>query len=155
MCPTFFAYSYTVYGAICYLYIWPQWVNTLRPRQNGRRFANDTFKPIFLNENVQISIKISLKFVPKVPIDNIPALVQMRAWRRLGDKPLSEPMMVCLLTHIYVTRPQWVNQLAHGRCGCNFEWVIVKQDLWLVNIGSGLQVMAWCHQATSLYPSKY
>ena len=31
------------------------------------------------------------------------------AWRQLGDKPLSEPMMVCLLTHLCVTRPQWVN----------------------------------------------
>ena len=31
------------------------------------------------------------------------------AWRRRGDKPLSEPMMVSLLTHICVTRPQWVN----------------------------------------------
>ena len=31
------------------------------------------------------------------------------AWRRSGDKPLSEPMMVNLLTHICVTRPQWVN----------------------------------------------
>ena len=62
--------------------------NTLRPRQNGRRFADDTFKRIFLNENVSISIKISLKFVPKVPIDNIPALVQIMAWRRPGDKPL-------------------------------------------------------------------
>ena len=31
-------------------------------------------------------------------------------WRRSGDKPLSEPMMVSLLTHICVTRPQWVNQ---------------------------------------------
>ena len=31
------------------------------------------------------------------------------AWRRLGDKPLSEPMLVRSLTHIRVTRPQWVN----------------------------------------------
>ena len=52
---------------------------------------------------------ISLKFVPKVRIDNIPALVQIMAWRRPGDKPLSEPMVVSLLTHICVTRPQWVN----------------------------------------------
>ena len=81
-------------------------VHTLRPRQNGRRFADDTFKRIFLNKNVTISIKISLKFVPKVSINNIPALVQIMAWRRLGDKPLSEPMMVGLLTHICVTRPQ-------------------------------------------------
>ena len=83
-------------------------LNTLRPRQNGRRFADDTFKRIFLNENVRISIKISLKFVPKGPINNNPALVQIMAWRRSGDKPLTEPMMVSLLTHICVTRPQWV-----------------------------------------------
>ena len=38
-------------------------------------FADDIFKCIFLNENVWISIKISLKFVPKGPIDNILALV--------------------------------------------------------------------------------
>ena len=74
-----------------------------------RDFANDTFKRIFLNENVRISIKISLKFVPKGPINNYPALVQIMAWRRSGDKPLFEPMMVSLLTHICVTRPQWVN----------------------------------------------
>ena len=58
--------------------------NTLRPRQNGRRFANDIFKRIFLNENVYISIKISLKFVPKGPINNIPALVQIMAWCHPG-----------------------------------------------------------------------
>ena len=86
----------------------PQCVNSLRPRPNRRRFADDRFKRIFLNENDRISIKISLKFVPKVRINNIPALVHIMAWRRPGDKPLSEPMMVSLLTHICVTRPQWV-----------------------------------------------
>ena len=83
-------------------------INTLRPRQNGHHFADDLFKCIFVNENVWISIKISLKFVPKGPIYNIPALVQIMAWRRLGDKPLSEPMIARLSTHICVTRPQWV-----------------------------------------------
>ena len=83
-------------------------VNTLRPRQNGRHFADDIIKCIFLNENVWISIRISLKFVHRGPINNIPSLVQIMAWRRPGDKPLSEPMMVNLLTHICVTRPQWV-----------------------------------------------
>ena len=84
-------------------------VNTLRPRQYGRHFADDIFKSIFLNENVWIPFKISLKFVPKGRINNIPALVQVMAWCRPGDKPLSEPMMVSLPTHICVTRPQWVN----------------------------------------------
>ena len=62
----------------------------------------------FLDENVRISPKISLKFVPKDRINNIPVLVEIMAWRRPGDKPLSEPMMVRLLTHICVTRPQLV-----------------------------------------------
>ena len=92
-------------------------INTLRPRQNGRHFADDTFKRIFLNENVRISIKISPTFVSRGPINNIPALVQTMAWRRPGDKPLSEPMMVSLPTHICVTRPQWVNYILQNTAG--------------------------------------
>ena len=84
-------------------------VNTLRPRQNGRHFADAIFKRIFLNENILIPIKIPLKFVPKGSINNISALVQIMAWRRPGDTPLSEPMMVNSPTHICVIRPQWVN----------------------------------------------
>ena len=76
-------------------------VNTLRPRQDGRHFGDDTFKRIFLNENVIISTKISLKFVPKVSIYKIPALVLIMACHRPGDKPLSEPMMV-LSTDAYM-----------------------------------------------------
>ena len=85
---------------------------TSRPGQNGRHFADDIFKCIFLNENVWIPTKISLKFVSKGPINNIPALVQIMAWRRPGDKPLSGPMMVRLPTHICVTRPQRVISLS-------------------------------------------
>ena len=84
-------------------------LNTLRPRRNGHHFADDIFKHIFFNENIWISIQISLKSVPKDPINNIPSLVQIMAWRRPGDKPISEPMMVSLMTHICITRPQWVN----------------------------------------------
>ena len=84
------------------------WLNTLRPRQNGRHFPDDIFKWIFLNENLWIPIKISLTFVPQGPITNIPALVQIMACRRPGDKPLFGPMMVRLPMHICVTRPQWV-----------------------------------------------
>ena len=81
----------------------------MRPRQNGRHFPDNISKWIFLNENVWISINISLSFVPKGPNNNIPTLVQVMAWRRPGDKPLSEPMMVRLPTHTCVTRPHWVN----------------------------------------------
>ena len=105
-------------------------LNTLRPRQNGRHFAYDTFKCIFVNEKVRISIKFSLKFVPKVPINNIPALVQIMAWRRPGDKPLSEPVMVSLLTHICVTPPQWVKQFFMSLVWCRIVVTPLQLIYW-------------------------
>ena len=54
-----------------------------------------------MNENFFILIKISLKFVPKGPIGNNPAQVQIMAWRRIGDKPLSAPMLTWL-TNTYI-----------------------------------------------------
>ena len=56
-------------------------VKSLGPRQNGRYFPADVSKSIFLIDNVWISIKISLKFVPNDPIYKIPALVQIMACR--------------------------------------------------------------------------
>ena len=101
-------------------------LNTMRPIQNGRHFPDDIFKWICLNENIWISINTSLKFVPMGPINNICTLVQVMAWRRPGDKPLSEPMMVRLPTHICVTRPQWVNRpnlnCKHLLWFCWYNW---------------------------------
>ena len=119
--------------AICSIFT----LNTLRQRQNGRHFADDIFNCIFLNENVWIPIKISLRFDPKNIINNIPALAQTMAWRSPGNKPLFEPMMVNLVTHICVTRPQWVNPMTpsdsfmqHRPSLCNMghHWC----RLWLV-----------------------
>ena len=56
-------------------------------------FTDDIFKCILFNEKGLISTKISFKFIPKGPIDNIPALVQTVAWHRRGDKQLSQLMM--------------------------------------------------------------
>ena len=94
--------------------------NLSPPGQNGHHFADDTFKCIFLNENVRISIKISLKFVPKGPIDNKAALVQVMAWRSTGDKPLPESMLT-QFTDAYMRHyGRWV------------KWVIlgIKLSLW-------------------------
>ena len=60
--------------------------------KNCRHFADDTFKCVLMNKNICI-IRILLKYVPKGPIDNRPALVQVRAWRWSGDKPLPEPIL--------------------------------------------------------------
>ena len=67
--------------------------NLSPPGQTGRHFADNVFKYIFMNEKFCISIQISPKFVPKGPIDNKSALVQVMAWCRTGDKQLPEPML--------------------------------------------------------------
>ena len=103
-------------------------------------FHRRHFQTYFLNENVRISIKISLKFVPKGPVNSIPTLVQIMTWRWPGAKPLSEPMMVRLPTHICVTRPQWVKVLWHistitsklGHCwfkDCNLICIVLTNGL--------------------------
>ena len=102
--------------------------NTLRPKQNGRHFADDVFKYVFLNENIWISINISLKFFSNGPVNNIPALVQIMAWRRPGDKPLSEPMVVRLLTYICATRPQRVKTA--------IKWFAFISILWATRINN-------------------
>ena len=108
-----------------------RYINSLRPRQNVRLFADDTFKRNFLNENIIILIKISLKFVHKGLINNIPALVLVMAWRRPGDKPLSELMLVRSLTHICVTRPQWVNILKPSRNDWHLQRAISTAFSWM------------------------
>ena len=107
-------------------------LNTLGPKQNGCHFADDTFKHIFLNENVRISIKISLKFVSKGPINKIPSLVQIMAWRQTGTKPLSEPMMVRLPTHICVTRPNPLSPsiFSTDPSPCKTYQIHIEKSIW-------------------------
>ena len=100
------------------------YINTWRPGQDGCHFA-DIFTCIFINENCCILTKFSLKYVRKDPIDNNPALVQIMSWRRSGNKPLSEPMMISLLTHICITRPQWVKQWNLMTHMISVNWVIL------------------------------
>ena len=81
--PVSFQYSdsWAMAGADTYLTHW------------GRDKITNIFKCILLNENIWISLNISLKCVSKVRINNIPTLVQIMVRRRTGDKPWSEPMM--------------------------------------------------------------
>ena len=73
---------------------WGMYALTHFPLDNmAAILADDIFRCISLNENDRIPIQISLKFVPRSLIDNKPALVQVMAWRRAGDKPLPEPML--------------------------------------------------------------
>ena len=76
---------------LCFIVVYSWWTcshvlhgylshNTLRPTQHGCLLPSNILKWIFLNENIWISIKMTLKFVPSCPINNIPALVQIMAW---------------------------------------------------------------------------
>ena len=122
-----------------------------RAKQICCHFADDNFKCIFFNENVGISFKISLKFVPKVWINDIPAMVQIMAWRQPGD----------------------INSLAPGRYGGNVQSIIFKPITRKSSLGTRCkialrwmslkytnekstedQVMTWCHQTTSHYLRK-
>ena len=84
-CHNSFHWSLSLYKR-CFL-------NILRPRQNSRHFADDIFKRNVSTENYCISIPISLKFVLNCLIDNNPSLVQLMAWCRIADNPLSDPMV--------------------------------------------------------------
>ena len=68
-------------------------VQLISPWTRWPPFADDIFKCIFMTESFCVLIQISLKFVPKGPIDSKSALVHVMTWRRTGNKPLPEPML--------------------------------------------------------------
>ena len=84
-----FDQQFTVGMCILFAHIIRHWGRDKMAAISQSTFLNG----FFFNENGCISINISLKFVPKGQINNIPALLQIFAWHRPGDKPLSETMM--------------------------------------------------------------
>ena len=87
---------------VCYSYFEVSCLSSITHwgRDKMAVISRTIFKSILLNVNVWISLQVSLTLVPGVRINNITALVQKIAWHRPGDKPLSEPVMVSLLTDI-------------------------------------------------------
>ena len=75
-----------------------------------------------------------MKFVFKSPVNNIPVLGQIMAWRRPYDKPLSKPMVVSLLTHICVNRPLWVNMIYLSIFSGSFHWHWAIYDFFPVRM---------------------
>ena len=85
-------------------------------------FFGTTF--IFFNDSCCILIRISLKIVPKGPLNNESTLVQIMAYSRIG---IGQPRWVCRT--IDYKDPQWVNSSPHGQNGCN-----VVNDNWSVSV---------------------
>ena len=86
-----------------------------------------------LNEKIWLFIQISLKFVFHGPIDNKSILVKIMAWRATDNKPLSDQSCLSLLTHSFITPPQWVTD--------TMAWLTeawwCHMVIWiLVNLGS-------------------
>ena len=71
-----------------------QGINSSSPAQNGPHFVDDIFKCIFLNEKFCILIRISRKLLPKGLINDTWTMLQVMAWRRIGDKPLPEQILI-------------------------------------------------------------
>ena len=108
------------------LHVWFQAISSLRPIQNERHFADDIFKCIFFNENVWISIQISLKFVPKGPINNIPALIRIMAWRR---QTTSHYLNQWWLNYRRIYASLGLNELKESKCWLElFRKKIVKHE---------------------------
>ena len=97
----------------------------------------------FLNKNIWISFKISLKFVSQGPSNNIPALVEIMVWRRSGDKPLSETMTVNLLTTN--TNHRWI------------QWIQLNVFKYIITIPWGcrywLYIMTHYYHISFCYPA--
>ena len=90
-------------------------------------FQTNFFEHISLNENAGISSRISPKSVPYGPTNNNTALVLTMAWRRLGDKPLSEPMMA-ELTDAYMRPVALMSLLTWHFCAHDIESLQLPQQ---------------------------
>ena len=126
------------------------WLNTLRWRQNGRQFPDDKFKCISFDENVWISLKMSMKFVPKVRINNITSLVLIMAWCGQATSHYLNQWWFILLTHICVTWPRWVNS-----CHVEYIWRIIKICFSFLNTETAQVVEMLLHERQGpTYPTK-
>ena len=112
-------------------------LNTLRPRQNGCIF-HKTFSIAFSwMKMYEFQLKCDCILFLRV---HLTILVQIMGWHQQGDKPLSEPIMINLLTYKCVTRPQWVNSLGPS------------DTIWRWRSWSTLyQIMTCCLTAPSHY----
>ena len=113
----------------------PQWVTHLGGDKMAAISQTKSLNAFSWMKMCEFWLRFHLKCVPEGPINNIQALVQIMAWRRPGDKPLSEPMNVNLLTHICVTRPQWVNVICQSQIGriTSMAWWITAENTLVVS----------------------
>ena len=133
----YFALKYHAHISVCKQALASQLTRWDRDKIAGIS-QKTSLNAFFLNENIWISLKISLKFVPKCPVNNIPALVQIMAY-----KPLYEPMMVGLLTHICVIRPQWVKLSNTRTVAPSLCYIKLRQQKTTLYTGGSMLRQCW------------
>ena len=109
---------------VCLVWVRIPLFNTLRARQMDAISQTPFSNAFSWMKMFEYRLKFHWSLFFRVQLINILALVQIMAWRRPGDKPLSEPMVVSLPTHICVARPQWVNIAATSPRGQYVEWTV-------------------------------
>ena len=107
-------------------------INTLRQKQNECHFADDIFKCIFFNENDWISLRFHLSLFLRVHLTIFQHWFRYNGLAPWGDKPLSEPMMVSLPTHICVTWPQWVKEchISTNMPLCQYRHLYCEENMY-------------------------
>ena len=107
------------------------------------------FKPILVTGDRGITCKIALIWMSPDLTDDKSILAQVMAWRRSGDKPLSESMMVSSLTHICVTRPQCVKK-EHTIQAC-VKKICIKTHRWPDDTKSYVVAARRCRRITTIF----
>ena len=132
-------------------------INSSLPGQNGRHFADNIFKHLFMNEKWCIFIQISLRFVPKGAIDSKSALVQVMAWRRTNTLGINEVLIFWLLSssekiYRHTLKKNFKCSLQISRSMKPFNSLGPSDAIWRWRSWSILvQVMACCLRAPSHY----
>ena len=148
----------------CLLHIEP------RRRQSLTRCGRDrtdvisqTIFWMYFLEGECMNFDINLEFVTKGPINNIPALVQIMAWRWPGDRPLCEPMMIRIPTLICVTLPRPNELITDVICLTSVYFEILTNDYitWnyiltsnVVSKSETANRLALCHISILIYYGK-
>ena len=95
---------------------WPSlYHNTTRLRQNGRHVADDIFKCDLLNDEVIISVIISLKFVTQCPINNMQALISKPMMAKFSDVYMRHPAPM-RLSLLFLDAPKFLKSNAIYQC---------------------------------------
>ena len=103
------------FGCIVACWLWLTHWGRVKIAAISQTIISNTFSWMKM---LEFRLKFHLSFFLRVQLTTYQhILVQIMAWRRPGDKLLSEPMMIrlpitndrLLLMHMCATRPKWVN----------------------------------------------